>query len=163
MEQKLSASSPPVNESALSAARVVWATNGTWRPQPDCNAPFLVLVLYGHLRSFVYTRRKLADMAKLASRNCFFTVAVTEENICDPDPQAAGMCRAPLSAKGPALNWSAFAASPYDAAKVLGSSSEIFQDRFAAAVYERDLDYHNGAWAKLVVWSTRIVRAIRLA
>jgi hypothetical protein len=68
----------------LGVGSVVWARNGTW-PAPDeqCPAPRVLLVLYGHLRTFVYTRRTLARMADLASRHCAFTIAVTEESICD--------------------------------------------------------------------------------
>eukprot|EP00756_Hemistasia_phaeocysticola_P028557 Hpha_TRINITY_DN1617_c0_g1::TRINITY_DN1617_c0_g1_i1::g.48721::m.48721 len=148
---------PPEHRKALLSAPIRWTSNGTWHPTPDCPAPRVVLVLYGHVRSFVYTRQALARMAQASSADCAFTIAVTEENVCDPDRKSPGWCK---SVKGTRLKWSAFVHSAYDAAKVMRESSDTFGHRFAATVYEKDPTALQDAGWKTNVWSKRIQHAI---
>jgi hypothetical protein len=93
----------------------------------------------------------------MASGGCAFTVAVTEENVCDPDPQQVGMCKA---VKLRRLRWRSFASSPYAAADVLDESLGVFDHRIAATVYERDDVSRADASQKLIVWNSRIMRAL---
>ena len=68
------------------------------------------MLLYGQLRTFFWTRTALARMASLASSDCAFTIAVTDEKICDPDAQHPGKCL-PLGGSKFPIEFKKFASS----------------------------------------------------
>lgn len=118
---------------------------GTWVPKPGCPFPRVILVLYGQLRTFAQTYQHHALMAKQTSDDCFFVVAVTDKEICEPDPAQLGRC---LGGKGQnnrgkkvKVWWSASTlgngtASVDDAANVINWTRPAFGNSLSATIYQ---------------------------
>ena len=108
---------------------VVAMSLGQWEPRPGCSSPRLWIFLGGHFRTFMFTRRVMAELIRNSSSNCYLVAAITPETIDVPDDELRGW--------NPRIGWEQFADKFDSVPTLLKEASKTFDGRLAYAVVKR--------------------------